>query len=142
MSDKKEKKPKEKKKKKGAGETPAGADGGRKVLGISIVAHPRARRSIRRIRAWTALGAFLLVLVMSHRSGVPNQEAALRALIAGLVGNLAGWACAMIVWRQLMMAELRLVEDIRRERRRERAEAASAAAAELAAQRAASASAS
>jgi hypothetical protein len=132
---KKEKKEKKDKKKKSDGATPSGA----KVLGISIVAHPRARRSIRRIRAWTALGAFVVVLVMSHRSGVPNQEAALRALIAGLVGNLAGWACAMVVWRQLMMAELRLVEDIRRERRRAHAEAATAAAAELAAARASAA---
>ena len=138
MSDKKEKKPK--KKKKDAGGTAGGAESGGKVLGISIVGHPRARRSIRRIRAWTALGAFVLVLVMSHRSGVPNQEAAMRALIAGLVGNLVGWACAMVVWRQLMMAELRLVENVRRERRRARAEAATAEAAERAAARAAAAS--
>jgi hypothetical protein len=108
---------------------------GRKSLAISIDAHPRARVSIRRIRARTAIAAFVLVLILSHRSGVPSQEAVVRALIAGLVGNLAGWGCALAVWRQLVMAELRLVENARRDRRRAQAEAA----AEQAAARAAAA---
>ena len=96
--------PKEPKKAKGKkSKSEAGATG-RTMLAISISAHPRAQRSIRRIRARTAIVAFVLVLILSHRSGVPNQEAVLRALLAGLVGNLAGWACAMGVWRQLMMA--------------------------------------
>jgi hypothetical protein len=104
-------------------------DAGRKALAISIEAHPRARASIRKIRARTAIAAFALVLILSHRSGVPGQEAVLRALIAGLLGNLAGWGCAVAVWRQLMLAELRLVENVRRDRRRAIAEAAAAAAA-------------
>ena len=78
-----------------------GRRAGRKALAISIPAHPRAQRSIRRIRARTAIAAFVLVLILSHRSGVPNQEAVMRALLAGLIGNLAGWACALAVWRQL-----------------------------------------
>jgi hypothetical protein len=104
-------------------------EAGRTALAISIEAHPRARASIRKIRARTAIAAFALVLILSHRSGVPDQEAVLRALIAGLLGNLAGWGCAVAVWRQLMLAELRLVENVRRERRRAIAEAAAAAAA-------------
>ena len=110
-----------------------GAAPGRKALAISIDAHPRARVSIRRTRARTALAAFVLVLIMSHRSGVPGQEAVMRALLAGLVGNLAGWGCALAVWRQLVMAELRLVETARRDRRRAQAEAAAAHAAARAA---------
>jgi hypothetical protein len=98
-------------------------------VSVSVAAHPRARASIRRIRGWTAIGAFAIVLLLSLNSGVPGQEAALRALVAGLVGNLAGWACALAVWRQLVLAELRVAE----ERRRERREAAAAAAAEAAA---------
>jgi hypothetical protein len=135
---KKKAKPKKAKSKKSKPE--AGA-AGRTTLAISISAHPRAQRSIRRIRARTAIVAFAIVLILSHRSGVPNQEAVVRALLAGLAGNLAGWACAMGVWRQLIMGELRIVEDVRRDRRRARAEAAAAAAAERA-ERSASASAS
>jgi len=91
--------------------------------GVSLTAHPRARASIRRTRARTALVVFGLVLFLSLKSGVPGQEAALRALVAGLVGNLAAWACALAVWRALVLAELRVVEDARAERRRARAEA-------------------
>ena len=96
--------------------------------GVSVAAHPRARASIRRTRARTALVAFGLVLFLSLSSGVPGQEAALRALVAGLVGNLAGWACALAVWRALVLAELRAVENARAERRRAAAEARAAAA--------------
>lgn len=90
---------------------------------VSVAAHPRARVSIRRIRARTALAAFGIVLFLSLNAGVPGQEAALRALVAGLVGNLAGWACALAVWRSLVMAELELA----REKHRARAEKAAAA---------------
>ena len=96
--------------------------------GISVAAHPRARASIRRTRARTALIAFGLVLFLSLSSGVPEQEAALRALIAGVVGNVAGWACALAVWRTLVLAELRAVEQARADRRRAAAEAKAAAA--------------
>jgi hypothetical protein len=92
--------------------------------GVSVAAHPRARASIRKTRARTALIAFALVLLLSLTSSVPAQEAALRALVAGLVGNLAGWACALAVWRQLVLAELRVVEQARAERRRAAAEPA------------------
>ena len=94
---------------------------------ISVAAHPRARQSIRRTRGGVALAAFGLVLFVSLKSGVPGQEAALRALIAGLIGNLAGYACALAVWRSLIMAELKLAGEKHRERR----EAARERAAEL-----------
>ena len=96
---------------------------------VSVAAHPRARASIRRIRGWTAIGAFAIVLLLTMNAGVPGEEAALRSLIAGLVGNLVGWACALAVWRQLVLAELRIAEDRHNERKRERAEAAAEAAA-------------
>jgi len=83
---------------------------------VSVAAHPRARASIRRTRARTALAAFAIVLFLSLNSGVPEQEAALRALVAGLVGNLAGWACALAVWRSLVMAELKVAAEAHRAR--------------------------
>lgn len=107
-------------KKKGAPEQAAG---------VSVAAHPRARLSIRRTRARTALAAFALVLFLSLSAGVPGEEAALRALVAGLAGNVVGWGCALAVWRQLVLAELRVVEEARVARRRAQAEAAAEAAA-------------
>ncbi len=106
--------------KKAKGDAPDAAT----PAGVSVAAHPRARASIRRTRARTALVVFGLVLFLSLSSGVPGQEAALRALVAGLVGNLVAWACALAVWRALVLAELRVVENARAERRRAHAEPA------------------
>jgi hypothetical protein len=115
MSDKKDKK----KKDEGA-ETPAAAKA------VSIAAHPRARASIRRIRARTGLAAFGIVFFLALGADVSGQEAALRALVGGLAGNLIGWACALAIWRQIVVQEVRTVETVRRERARARVEAAAA----------------
>jgi len=119
MSDKPDKKEKKDKKKKGGD---AAADG------VSIAAHPRAKASIRRTRARTALAAFVIVLLFSHSAGVTDQEAVMRAVVAGLVGNLIGWACALAIWRQIVVQEVRSVAEARREQARARAEAMAAAA--------------
>jgi hypothetical protein len=108
-----------KKKQKGA-EAPEG------VTTISVKAHPRARASVRRTRARTALAAFAIVLFVCLSGSVPPQEAFLRALIAGLIGNLVGWACALAVWRAIVVQEVRTVAENRRARARARAEAAAA----------------
>src|SRR3954454_8075138 len=119
MSDKPDKK--DKKKKKGAA---AASD----ASVVSVAAHPRARASIRRTRARTALAAFVIVLLFSHSAGVTDQEAVMRAVVAGLVGNLIGWACALAVWRQIVVQEVRSAAEARRELARARAEAMAAAA--------------
>ena len=93
---------------------------------ISVAAHPRAKASIRKIRGRTALAAFALVLFLSLDGGVTGQEAVVRALIAGMAGNLLGWACALAVWRQIVVQEVRLVAEARRERARAHAEALAA----------------
>lgn len=109
---------------------------------ISVGAHPRARASIRRTRARTALAAFAIVLFICLSGSVPPQEAFLRALVAGLVGNLVAWGCALAVWRTLIMAELKVATDARNERVRAANEAAAErAAAEAAAKAAAKAAA-
>jgi hypothetical protein len=94
---------------------------------VSVAAHPRARASIRRIRACTAIAAFALVLLLSLNAAVPGQEAMLRALAAGLAGNVLGWFCALGFWRHVVLAELRLVEEQRAERRKAAVEAAASA---------------
>jgi hypothetical protein len=109
----------------------AAPEGAPKV--VSVAAHPRARASIRRTRARTALIAFALVLFLCLNAGVPAQEAALRALVAGLIGNLLAWACALAVWRSLVLAELKVAT----ERYNDRVRAANEAAAENAAAEAA-----
>lgn len=103
---------------------------------ISVAAHPRARASIRRTRARTALLAFAVVLFVCLNAGVPGQEAALRALVAGLVGNLLGWACALAVWRSLVVAELKVATEAYHERIRAAHEAAAEQAAAAAAAKA------
>ena len=108
---------KQKKKKKGGAPESAGTV-------ISVGAHPRARASVRRIRARTALAAFGIVLFICLSGSVPPQEAFLRALVAGLVGNLVGWACALAVWRSLIMAELKVATDAHHARVKAAAEAA------------------
>jgi hypothetical protein len=109
-------------------------------IAISVGAHPRARASIRRTRARTALAAFAIVLFICLSGSVPPQEAFLRALIAGLVGNLVAWACALAVWRALVMAELKVAtESYNRRVRAANEAAAEKAAAEAAAKAAAKA---
>lgn len=73
---------------------------------ITIGAHPRARRSVRRARSLGGLIGFVVALVLSLHAGVPAWDATARALIAGIVVHLAAWRVAVAVWHQLMLAEL------------------------------------
>src|SRR3954463_15217187 len=93
MSDKPDKKDKKKK----------GAAAASDASVVSVAAHPRARASIRRTRARTALAAFVIVLLFSHSAGVTDQEAVMRAVVAGLVGNLIGWAGALALRRPIVV---------------------------------------
>ena len=116
-----------------------GADAPEGVPVISVKAHPRARASVRRTRARTALAAFAIVLFVCLSGSVPPEEAFLRALVAGLIGNLVGWACALAVWRALVMAELKVATEAYNERVRVANEAAAEKAAAAAAAKAAKA---
>jgi len=109
------------KKKQKAGAAPD--EGGK----LSVAAHPRASASVRRTRARVALVVFAIVLYLSLKSGVPGQEAVLRALVAGIVGNLVARACAIAVWRSLIMAEVKVAGERQRARREASLAAASAA---------------
>lgn len=113
-----------------------GAEASEATKVVSVAAHPRARASVRRTRARAALVVFGLVLFLSLQSGVPGQEAALRALVAGLVANLVAWGCALAFWRSLIMAELKVATDAYNERIRRANEAAAEQAAAQAAAKA------
>ena len=77
--------------------------------------HPRARAGIRRTKGWAGLVAFLLVGLLSYRSGLPGPDCVARALVAGLGAYFVAWFVAVLIWRQVALAEL--------ERARERREA-------------------
>lgn len=91
---------KDKKGKKGKG----GADASG---GPSVAAHPRARHQVRKAKGWGGIAGFGIAAYLSHKAGVPTVDLGLRAIIAGMVGYMLAWACAVTVWRQLVLAELR-----------------------------------
>ena len=71
-----------------------------------LSAHPKARRQIRAIKAWSGLVAFVIVQYLSLKAGLPMFEAGMRALAAGVGAYVLGWIAAVVVWRQLAVAEL------------------------------------
>ena len=111
MSDKKDKK------KKGKGD--AAGDG---TLTVSIAAHPRAKAGVRRARTRAAFLAFILVLVLNLLGDQTLFDAVWRALLAGIVVNVIVWRCAIVVWRHIIVSEIREVEEARAERRRQEIE--------------------
>lgn len=87
-----------KKGKKGKGDASAGP---------SVAAHPRASYQVRRAKGWGGVAGFGIAAYLSYKAGVPTVDLGLRAIIAGIVGYMLAWACAVTVWRQLVLAELR-----------------------------------
>lgn len=81
--------------------------GGAGAAGPSVAAHPRASYQVRRAKGWGGLIGFGAAAYLSYKAGVPTFDLGLRALIAGIVGYMLAWACAVTVWRQLVLAELR-----------------------------------
>lgn len=105
-------------------QAPQGKAGGAKLP--SVANHPRAGAQVARVKAWGGLAGFGLVALLSLRAGVPTADLLLRALAGGIAGYVGAWACAVVVWRHLVVAELRAV----RAHRLAQARAAAAATAE------------
>lgn len=100
--DKKDKKDKKNKKGKGEHGVPAGP---------SVSAHPRASFQVRRAKGWGGLAGFGLAAYLSYKAGVPTVDVGVRAVLAGLAGYILAWACAVTIWRHLVLAELRAAVD-------------------------------
>jgi hypothetical protein len=83
---------------------------------VSVVAHPRARASIRRWRGRAGLIALLVVSLLSLRAGVPPFDAVLRGLVGGVAAQFLAWAGGVVVWRHLVLAEIAVHRDAQRER--------------------------
>src|SRR5919108_5535273 len=75
--------------------------------GLSVAAHPRASYQVRRAKGWGGLAGFGIAAYLSHKAGVPTFQLGLRAIAAGVAGYMIAWACAVTVWRHLVLAELR-----------------------------------
>jgi hypothetical protein len=79
--------------------------------GPSVAAHPRASYQVRRAKGWGGLAGFGIAAYLSYKAGVPTFDLGLRAIIAGVAGYMLAWACAVTVWRHLMLAELRAAAE-------------------------------
>lgn len=75
--------------------------------GLSVASHPRASASVRQIKGWGGLLAFGITAYLSLSHGATPDVAGLRAIGAGIGGYIVSYACAVVVWRQLMIAEVR-----------------------------------
>lgn len=84
---------------------------------IRLADHPRAMRQIVLARSWGGIGCFAFVGLVSLNSGVPPFDVGLRALLAGIVGYVAGWGLSVMVWRHLALAEAAAARDSAEARR-------------------------
>lgn len=73
--------------------------------GPSVAGHPRAALHVARAKGWGGLIGFVLAGWLSLPT-CTLATAGLRALIAGIVCYLAGWAGAVFVWRHIVMLKL------------------------------------
>lgn len=76
----------------------------------SVAAHPRAARSVARVKGWGGLAGFFIAGYMSLPTDT-LAEAALRALVAGSACYVAAWAGAVFVWRRLVVLEIKSREQ-------------------------------
>jgi hypothetical protein len=83
---------------------------------VRLSAHPRAQRSISRVKALGGLIGFVVGYWMSSKSGLPAWDVGVRALIGGIAGYVLLWLAAVMVWRQYALAEYRAAEKRRRQR--------------------------
>lgn len=88
---------------KDKGKSKSGAAG----TGMSVASHPRAAASVRQAKGWGGIAAFGITAYVSLSHGVSPDVAGLRAIAAGIVGYVLAWGCGVMVWRHLMVAELR-----------------------------------
>lgn len=82
-----------------------GADNGGRA--ISVADHPRAAAAVKRAKGFGGLGGFALAAYISHKAGVPAAQVGERALAVGIAGYLVAWACAVTIWRHLVLAEFK-----------------------------------
>ena len=85
-------------------------------LVVSIAQHPRAKAGIRRARTRGALIVFALVLALNLVGDQELFDAVWRALLAGIVANVVIWRFAIVIWRHIVISEVRQLEEQRMEK--------------------------
>jgi hypothetical protein len=90
--------------------------GDKPELVVSISQHPRAKAGIRRARTRGALIVFALVLALNLVGDQDPFDAVWRALLAGIVANVVIWRFAIVVWRHIVVSEVRQLEEERLEK--------------------------
>lgn len=87
---------------------------------VQLSAHPRAQRSVRRVRAQAGVITLFIVIGLSFRAGLPAWDAVARGLVCGIAVHFIAWAIALAVWRQIILGELERVRAEVEARRAER----------------------
>jgi hypothetical protein len=77
---------------------------------VRLDAHPRARRSIARAKAFGGVAGFVIGLWLGSRAGLPAWDTGVRALAGGVAGWLLVWVAAVQIWKQLIIGEYRAAE--------------------------------
>jgi predicted lipid-binding transport protein (Tim44 family) len=90
-------KPKKKKK-----EAPAGVPDA-----ICVAGHPRSAQAVRRAKGWGGVVGVALCTALALGAHLTMFDALLRGLAGGVVAYLVVWALALVVARQLVVAEVR-----------------------------------
>jgi hypothetical protein len=98
---------------KGKGKAEKGSE---PELVVSIAQHPRAKAGIRRARTRGALIVFALVLALNIVGDQDAFDALWRALLAGIVANVVIWRFAIVIWRHIVISEVRALEEERLEK--------------------------
>jgi hypothetical protein len=84
---------------------------------IKLSEHPRARHQIRLAKGWAGLAGCAFAGYASWHGGAPFVDTALRALLWGVAAYILVWFCAVQVWRQVAIAEVRAAEKAWREQK-------------------------
>lgn len=83
---------------------PATSDG-RRLVGVAE--HARAAAAVARAKSLGGLAGFVLGGGGALLGGEPLFDTLVRAVAGGIVCYLAVWGAAVVVWRQLLVAEVR-----------------------------------
>lgn len=79
--------------------------------------HPKARRSIEQTRSWAALLTFVLGSTLSIQAGSTVFDGVARGLVAGVIMFVLAWGVSVLVWREIVRAEILRARQLVRERR-------------------------
>jgi hypothetical protein len=109
---------------------------GQAACEVRLSQHPRARHQIRMAKGWAGLVACVFAGYASWHGGAPFFDSVLRALLWGVAAYLLVWFCAVQVWRQFAIAEVRAAEKVWLEQKEEAERLQRERAAELQAERA------